>query len=140
MLFRRTAIDCSARLRDLQLGTCRLALGTAGLGGIWGPVDEGESIATILYGLEQGIDVLDTAPCYQQAECYVGKALRQWRGKRPIVSTKVGRFADSHDYSPAAIRQSVKRSLDIVGLDCIDLLFVHEPEFVPAAQRTALID
>jgi aryl-alcohol dehydrogenase-like predicted oxidoreductase len=70
----------------------------------------------------------------------VGKALKQWRGKRPIVSTKAGRLAGSHDYSPAAIRHSVKRSLDLLGLDRIDLLFVHEPEFVPAAQRPALID
>ncbi len=73
-------------------GGSRLVLGTSGLGGVWGPVDEKESIKAILYALEQGVEVIDTAPSYNKAQEYLGKALQRWNGKRPFISTKIGRL------------------------------------------------
>ena len=69
----------------------RLVFGTSGLGGVWGEVAESESIDCILYALENGITSFDTAPSYSDAELYLGKALQQWKGMKPFVSTKVGR-------------------------------------------------
>lgn len=46
----------------------RLVLGTAGLAGLWGKIDEDESVKTILYALEQGITHFDAAPAYADAE------------------------------------------------------------------------
>jgi len=131
----------SAKLAALGLGDSRLALGLAGLGGAWGPVDEGESLDAILRALTEGIAVFDAAPAYMAAERLLGRALAQWRGPRPTVSTKVGRLCgrdDSDlrfDFSLAGMRDSLRASLDVMGLEAIDLVLLHEPEFVPPEDR-----
>lgn len=115
----------------------RLVYGTSGLGGVWGEVDPEESIACLQYAFENGITALDTAPSYSNAEEYVGKALKRWLGKRPFISTKVGRlkahgaYDFNLDYSQQGMKDSVKRSLDLFGIDQVDLLFLHEPQCVP---------
>ncbi|MCX2449759.1 aldo/keto reductase [Pedobacter sp. PLR] len=115
----------------------RLVYGTSGLGGVWGEVDPEESIACLHYAFEKGITALDTAPSYSNSEKYVGKALKSWTGERPFISTKVGRLQAAGaydfklDYSPEGMRSSVKRSLDLLGVDQVDLLFLHEPQCVP---------
>ncbi|MBX3748790.1 MAG: aldo/keto reductase [Opitutaceae bacterium] len=127
------------------LGRGRLVLGLAGLGGAWKPVDMGESVATVLHALEHGIDAFDPAPAYGTAEQVLARALAQWRGPRPIVSTKVGRLPakDAHeagfDHTAEGIRDSLKRSLDILGLDCVDLVYLHEPEYVDLAERPRVV-
>lgn len=114
-----------------------LVLGTAGLGGVWGDIDRQESVDTILYALENGVERLDTAPAYRDAEAIVGEALRQWAGRRPLVSTKVGKLrADAADertnnYELATMQRSVAESQEKLGTDRLDLLFLHEPEQVP---------
>lgn len=115
----------------------RLVYGTSGLGGVWGRVDEKESVDCILYALENDITSFDTSPSYSNAEIFLGKALAQWKGRRPFVSTKVGRlkadtaFDAKLDYSPEGMRKSLMRSLELFGLDHVDLLFLHEPQWVP---------
>jgi aryl-alcohol dehydrogenase-like predicted oxidoreductase len=127
-------------------GGSRLVLGTAGLGGIWGKVDEEESIDAILYALEHGVEVIDTAPSYNKAEEYIGKALQQWRGNLPFISTKIGRLQAKRadevyvDYSPEAMRKSMEQSLELLGVDYIDLLFLHEPQLVPIKKMDLIID
>lgn len=128
--------DIHAETGNFDKGT-RLVYGTSGLGGVWGPVVEEESVNAILFALEKGIKTLDTAPSYNRSQEFVGKALRQWKGEKPYVSTKVGRLmgelADDYnlDYTPEGMRKSVMNSLEILGVDSIDLLFLHEPQFVP---------
>jgi aryl-alcohol dehydrogenase-like predicted oxidoreductase len=115
----------------------RLVCGTSGLGGVWGKVDEQESVDTMLFALENGITSFDTAPSYGNAEVWLGKALAQWSGTRPFVSTKIGRLkADTAfdarlDYSIEGMRNSMMRSLDLLQLESVDLLFLHEPQWVP---------
>lgn len=138
---RLAAFGPSAKLAALGLGESRLALGLAGLGGAWGRVDEGESLDAVLHAMAEGVAVFDVAPAYAQAEPLLGRALARWRGPRPIVSTKVGRLAGpnalrgSYDYSPRAIRDSLRASLDRLGLAAVDLVFLHEPDQVPPADR-----
>ncbi|MGC6431103.1 MAG: aldo/keto reductase [Jejuia sp.] len=115
----------------------RLVYGTSGLGGVWGAVDQRDSIDALLYAFENGISALDTAPSYANAEYYVGMALREWKGKKPFVSTKIGRlkgkdaFETKLDYSTEGMKRSLDNSLVTLGLDKIDLLFLHEPQLVP---------
>ncbi|MDY7394517.1 aldo/keto reductase [Aureibaculum sp. 2210JD6-5] len=115
----------------------RLVYGTAAIGGVWGSVDEAESIDAVLYALENGISVLDTAPSYSNAEIYVGKALNEWKGSIPFISTKVGRlrgkdaFETKLDYSTEGMKRSLHNSLEVLRIDKIDLLFLHEPQLVP---------
>jgi aryl-alcohol dehydrogenase-like predicted oxidoreductase len=114
----------------------RCVLGTAGLGGIWGPVDEKESVQTILHALDAGCTAIDMAPAYANAEAIVGRALKLWKGAMPSISTKVGRlksFASgdgSYDYSDDGMEQSVMNSLQTLSVPCVDVLFLHEPEVV----------
>ena len=123
-----------------------LVLGTAGLGGVWGDIDRQESVDTILYALGNGVERLDTAPAYRDAEVIVGEALRQWSGPRPLVSTKVGKLrADAADertnnYKAAIMQRSVAESQEKLGTDRLDLLFLHEPEQVPADAVPEVID
>lgn len=115
----------------------RLVYGTSGIGGVWGPVRESESIEALLYALNNGISVFDTAPSYANSELYVGKALRQWKGVRPFVSSKIGRLKGTDafdmklDYSAEGMKRSIHNTLETLGLDYLDLLFLHEPHMVP---------
>lgn len=124
----------------------RLVYGTSALGGVWGPVETSESVDALLFALENGISVLDTAPSYANSELYVGKALRQWKGEKPFVSTKVGRlrgddaFDVKLDYSPESMKRSLSNSLETLGLEHIDLLFLHEPQFVPLDKIEEILD
>lgn len=110
-----------------------LVLGTAGLGGVWGEVDADASVETILKALEQGVSAIDTAPSYGDAEQFVGRALHQWTGTRPRLSTKVGRLkshqADEayYDYSSDGMKSSVDNSLKTLGVPAVDILFLHDP-------------
>lgn len=105
-----------------------LVLGTAGLGGVWGDIDWQESIDTILYALENGVERLDTAPAYRDAEAIVGEALQQWSGPRPLVSTKVGKLrADAADgrtnnYKVTTMQRSVAESQEKLSTDPIGLI------------------
>lgn len=124
----------------------RLVYGTAGLGGIWGKVDPAESVDCLHYAWEHGITSVDTAPSYNHAESYLGKALKSWKGERPFISSKVGRlqaeeaFDFKLDFSRQGMMDSIKRTLDLIGVDQLDLLFLHEPQLVPMDQLPAIID
>ncbi|GAA4171196.1 aldo/keto reductase [Sphingobacterium ginsenosidimutans] len=117
-------------------GIDRVILGTAGLGGAWGAVDEEESVQTIFDALSHGIMALDTAPAYGRAEHFVGIALKQWAGVKPAISTKVGRLKGDtatqarYDYSKRGMERSLEDSLARLGVPQVDVLFLHEPAVV----------
>ncbi|NIJ43747.1 aryl-alcohol dehydrogenase-like predicted oxidoreductase [Wenyingzhuangia heitensis] len=141
-----TYIQGDASISPYFNNQSRLAYGTSGLGGVWGAVQESESIEALLYALENGVSVFDTAPSYGEAENYLGKALRQWKGKKPFVSTKIGRlkgadaFDTKLDYTPDGLKRSLENSLNTLGVSKIDLLFLHEPQLVPLAQMDSVLD
>src|ERR1700738_1429538 len=72
----------------------RIALGTWAIGGwMWGGSDESDAIRTIHTALDNGINLIDTAPVYGfgRSEEIVGKALAaDGRRKRTITATTVG--------------------------------------------------
>ena len=124
----------------------RLVYGLAAVGGVWGPVQESESVAAVLYALENGISVFDTAPSYADSEYFLGRALKQWSGERPFISTKIGRlrgedaFDTKLDYSNEGMKRSFYNSLETIGVDSIDLLFLHEPQLVPIENAHAILE
>jgi aryl-alcohol dehydrogenase-like predicted oxidoreductase len=113
-----------------------LVLGTAGLGGVWGHIERRESVDTILYALENGIQRLDTAPAYNISEEIIGEALSEWNGKRPFVSTKVGMLkgetahSNNHNFETKVMHSSVSLSMERLHCEKLDLLFLHAPELV----------
>ncbi len=124
----------------------RLVYGCSGLGGVWGETNYDESVDCLLYAFENGIRSLDTSPSYNQSETVVGKALKQWKGERPFISTKVGRLKSENahdtvvDYSASRMTQSVEESLETLGVDYVDLLFLHEPYLVPLERMDEVLD
>ena len=69
-----------------------VAVGTFQLGGdYFGPMDDGQAIATIHVAIEAGFNFIDTAPNYGDAEVRVGKAISDRRDK-VILATKCGNF------------------------------------------------
>lgn len=124
----------------------RLVYGCSGLGGVWGETNYDESVDCLLYAFENGIQSLDTSPSYNESQTVVGRALAQWKGPRPFMSTKVGRLKSNNahetivDYSPARMKQSVEESLETLGIDQVDLLFLHEPYLVPLDRMDEILD
>lgn len=96
------------------------------------PTDD-EVLALLTEADNLGITLLDTAPAYGTSEARLGKALQQLPGlaSRCVISTKVGETFDatsgssSFDFSPAAIRQSVERSLTRLERSTLDIVFLH---------------
>src|ERR1700722_5543892 len=75
-----------------QLNVSRVALGTWAMGGwMWGGTDRRGAVATIQAALDQGINLIDTAPVYGfgVSEEIVGAALKG-RRNRAIIATKTG--------------------------------------------------
>ena len=124
----------------------KIVLGTAGLAGIWGPVDFEESEDTILFALESGINHFDTSPAYSNAEQILGNAISKWKGAKPFISTKAGKLKSNspesvlYDFSPNALRRSVLESLETLRIEKIDVLFLHEPSAIKPYEIELAID
>lgn len=110
------------------------------MGGTWGKVYDKESIDTLLYAFDKGINFVDTAVAYGKgrSEEVIGKALKKWSGNEIYLATKVtplkpdmtsldidknpsikGRYPDWY------IRQMVEGSLKRLGVERLDLLQLH---------------
>ncbi|MDO6761241.1 aldo/keto reductase [Tamlana sp. 2_MG-2023] len=124
----------------------RMVCGCSGLGGVWRPIAEKDAIDTLSYALEQGVRVFDTAPSYNRSQEFLGKTLKLWNGEKPFISTKVGRLKADRaddcivDYTHETMRKSVYESLEVLGIDTIDLLFLHEPHLVPVERMNDIMD
>lgn len=125
-----------------------LGLGGAALGGMHGVVAEAEAARTLADAWEHGIRYFDTAPLYGHGlgELRTGAALREHARDGFVLSTKVGWRVDPlHrplpsvspgklpfdcriDYSFDGTMRSVEDSLLRLGLDRVDLAFVHDAD------------
>jgi aryl-alcohol dehydrogenase-like predicted oxidoreductase len=128
-----------------QLRVSRVALGTWAMGGwMWGGTDERESIATIRAALDQGINLIDTAPVYGfgRSEEIVGKALADaGLRSRAVIATKVGlEWRDGKVYrnaTRARIMREIDDSLRRLRTDYIDIYQVHWPDPLVPIEETA---
>lgn len=122
-------------LGPLGWTTSPLGLGCMGMSQGYGPPDDARSLATFDAAIDSGITLWDTAQSYGAGhnEHLVGQALRG-RRQRIQLATKVGisRSAEGVrlDARPETIRASCEASLDRLGVEHIDLYYVHrfDPE------------
>jgi D-threo-aldose 1-dehydrogenase len=113
------------------------AIGAGGgpLGGMpetSGRVAADQGVATVRRILAGPITLLDTSNGYGggESERRIGTALGEVGGIPSgfVLATKVDRGADG-SFGAARVRQSLEESLQRLGLDRIQLLFLHDPEF-----------
>ncbi len=125
------------------LTVSQICHGTSALGNV--PVydyqvSEADAIATILAVLDSEITFLDTSNNYGdgESERRIGKALAEAGGLPEgfVLATKVDPAPGSTDFSGARVRASVQESLDRLGLDRLQLVYLHDPERMTFAEAT----
>ncbi len=122
-----------------------MGLGTWAIGGwMWGGTDEGRSIDTIRAALDQGINLIDTAPVYGfgRSEEIVGKAVaRGAKREQVVIATKAGLQWDGDNIFRNAgagrLRQELEDSLRRLQCDYIDLYQIHWPDPLVPIEETA---
>jgi aryl-alcohol dehydrogenase-like predicted oxidoreductase len=128
-----------------QLRVSRVALGTWAMGGwMWGGTDERESVKTIWAALDQGINLIDTAPAYGSgmSEKLVGRAISvAGLRSRAVIATKVGvEMRDGKAYRNATrerIHREIDDSLRRLRTSYIDIYQVHWPDPLVPIEETA---
>lgn len=116
----------------------KLSLGGGPFGNLYGTCNEEEVIELVRQAIKQGINYLDTAPWYGQgrSETLLGKALKGIPRQAYYIATKVGRYELDYermfDFTTEKTRQSFQKSLDLLGLDYVDVIQVHDIEFAPS--------
>ncbi|WP_052664832.1 aldo/keto reductase [Nitriliruptor alkaliphilus] len=136
-----------------RLAVTELGFGGASLGNLYRPTDEGTGRAAVEAAYEAGIRYFDTAPHYGLglSEERLGRALAGVPREDYVLSTKVGRLLDRNpnptgsdlevggfdvpdtwirrwDFSARGVRTSLERSLQRLGVDRVDIVYVHDPD------------
>jgi D-threo-aldose 1-dehydrogenase len=129
-----------------------LGFGTAPLAGLFTPVSEEQAAATLDAAWDAGFRYFDTAPHYGLglAERRLGAALAGRPRDEVVVSTKVGRLLVPNpggegrldddgfavpavvrrefDFSRDGVLRSFEESLTRLGLDRVDIVYLHDPD------------
>ena len=85
------------------------------------------SVARLLGGaLDAGLNVIDTAECYEDSEVLIGRAVGARRREFHLFS-KCGhaRGWSRADWRPSALLHSIERSLERLATDRLDLIQLH---------------
>lgn len=128
----------------------RLGFGGAGIGNLYRSIPDGEALATVLAAWDAGIRYFDTAPHYGLglSEQRLGAVLRDKPRDEFVISTKVGRVLEPSssggrdpegfdvpadkkrvwDFSEAGLRRSLEDSLERLGLDHVDIAYLHDAD------------
>ncbi len=121
------------KLGNKELTVSALGLGCMGMSEFYGPSDDLQSSATIQRAHELGITLFDTADMYGngQNEELLGKAIRPFRDE-VIIATKCGIVRDPSNPTARTlngsanyITTSCEQSLQRLGIDVIDLYYLH---------------
>jgi len=129
-----------------------LSLGGAPLGNLYRAVSDEAAVATVETAWADGVRAFDTAPHYGLglAERRLGQALAGRPREEYVVSTKVGRLLVDDpagasrrddqgfdvpatrrrvwDFSRDGVRRSLEESLTRLGLDHVDVAYLHDPD------------
>jgi len=124
----------------------RISLGTWQFGGRWGDFDEEDARRLIRSAFDQGVTFIDTARAYGfgRAERLVGEALRavlDTQRDEVVIATKGGVSITPdgavRDNTAASLRAGLEESLRWLGVDHVDVFFLHWPDPNVAIADTA---
>ncbi|MCC6652302.1 MAG: aldo/keto reductase [Candidatus Eisenbacteria bacterium] len=103
---------------DVRVGG--IALGAMAFAGWYGASDDDAGVRAIQRAIDEGITLIDTAEAYGagKSEGLVGRAVKD-RRDRAVVATKASKG------SPAYLHEAIDRSLKHLGLDYVDLYYLH---------------
>ena len=124
------------KLGKTDMIVSKMSLGCAPLGSIYRKTKEEESEAVVRAALKNGINMIDTSPWYGQgkSESVLGKALQGIPRKAYYLNSKVGRYEKAvekmFDFRAERVIRSVDESLRLLGAEYLDIVQVHDMEFV----------
>lgn len=115
-----------------------LCLGSMMFGG---PTDEATSIRIVHDALDRGINFIDTANMYSlgESERVVGKAIQDRRSRVILASKgrqKMGEGPNDVGASRVHLVRECEASLQRLGVDCLDLYYVHAPDATTPIEET----
>ena len=126
-----------------------MGIGAATFGGLFTSMSDSDAVDVVQSAFAHGINYFDTAPHYGKgsSERRLGALLKTYPRNSFVLSSKIGRllvpttdgadpdFLDADpsverkfDYSAQGVERSLKDSLERLGLDSIDIVFVHDPD------------
>ncbi|KAI8850391.1 auxin-induced protein PCNT115 [Chytridium lagenaria] len=120
-----------------------LGLGAMGMSEFYGPADEEESIKTLNRSIDLGCTFIDTADMYGNGENekLLAKILKTRRSevflctKFGVVRDETGKFTGVGG-SPEYVKKACQRSLERLGIDCIDLYYQHRVDVNTPIEET----
>ncbi|KAJ6629801.1 Aldo/keto reductase [Mycena sp. CBHHK59/15] len=116
-----------------------IGFGAMGISGFYGEIDTDEERYKVFdAAFQAGCTFWDTADVYADSEELIGKWFKR-TGKRDsiFIATKFGFKADwSIDGSPEHVRSCIESSLKKLGVDCIDLYYLHRADPTVPIERT----
>jgi len=106
-------------MKKMKIGNTGIEAARLAMGGIpLQRVSEEDAIEVVRYGVEKGIDFIDTARMYSTSESRIGKALKQVDKKVTVSSKSIIRTS-------GGIRGEIEKSLKELQLDYIDFYHCH---------------
>jgi len=114
-----------------------LSFGASSLGAEFRPIDLNEAFRAVHTALDLGMNFIDTSPFYGRgmSEVMLGQALKGVDRGSYILGTKLGRYSLEHfDFSAKRVDESIHVSLHRMNTDHLDILLLHDVEFVKLPQ------
>jgi aryl-alcohol dehydrogenase-like predicted oxidoreductase len=131
-------------MEQRAIGSLRVSVVGLGCNNFGMRIDAAASDRVVGAALDSGITFFDTADIYggTNSEVFLGRALAE-RRHEAIVATKFGLPLDEQRRGarPAYVRRAAEDSLKRLGIDCIDLYQLHQPDpDVPIADTLGTLD
>jgi aryl-alcohol dehydrogenase-like predicted oxidoreductase len=114
-----------------------LGFGASSLGQEFRKVRIEDALESVRVALDLGINFIDTSPFYGRgmSEVLLGIALRDVPRDSYLLGSKLGRYSLTHfDFSAKRVEESVHVSLHRLGTDHLDVILLHDVEFVDLPQ------
>lgn len=114
-----------------------LSFGASSLGAEFRSITLDDAMLSTRTALDLGMNFIDTSPFYGRgmSEVLLGLGLKGVPRDSYLLGTKLGRYSDLHfDFSAKRVEESIHVSLQRLGTDHLDVLLMHDVEFVPLTQ------